>query len=194
MVFIELKKEVLGEIGTVRFRLKEVSDEVDKTIKLINELKEQFKEESKARSAEIYNLIWEVHETKNNRISVYTQSQMWRFNSVGKEPATFGTHKYSKEPNFKTDTSKISNGGKRVDNMKASLDRNQISSDTGRLGTSDIVFKYDGNSWSTERKEFIKSSVPELHTRKTQDLTARLKMNYLRERGRKGLLSWLTII
>jgi len=81
----DVKEVISKDVDQVKFRLKEVSADVDSINKKLDELSKYFIEENKARSAEIYNLVSELQENKSDRLSAYTQSQVARFNSVGKE-------------------------------------------------------------------------------------------------------------
>jgi len=74
--FDEIRDEFKNELDQVKFRFKEVTKEIDTNLQVLGDLRAFFNEENKARSAEIYNLVSEVQEVKNDRFSALARSQI----------------------------------------------------------------------------------------------------------------------
>ena len=171
----EVKDNIYKEVDNVKFKIKEINTNLESINKNIEQLSKQFDEENKARSAEIFNIISEVQESKSERQSTYAHSQMGRLNSIERDPS-FGMKKNSKISILHKDD--IQN----IKKQKALDTSNQH--DVNILGTSREILirnsKHSDKPGSTE-KYFIKT-----YDKDAGEISTRLKLNYIRDKGRKA--------
>lgn len=176
-----MKDNVYKEVDQVKFRLKEVSDNVDSLTTKLEELTKHFTEENKARIAEIFNIISEVQESKTEKMSIHAQSQMGRINSIIKD-LPFGVQKRSNDTQILNDDLRMHKSRPKLSDT-ANFARTDLQA-TAR-NTSDKL-KWDEKSKSSvnDTSMFIRSFEVDSVKNNPKEMATRLKLNYLREKGR----------